>query len=529
MQRHAGTTLLARKSSLLRSVVASLLLAAAVGCEGDPVGPRVASPPTSLRPSFVVALEPVASIDAGTSHVCAVTTAGLVYCWGSNDDGKSTVPPGLTGVVQVSASFGHTCALKGNGTVVCWGENSSNESTVPTGLTGVVEVSAGSSFTCVRKSNGTASCWGLGLFGEATVPGGLSDVAHVSAGYTHSCAVTAAGEIDCWGSDAQGQSTIPLGVAASKEVDAGHYLHTCALQNDGAVQCWGYDNGGRTTPPSGLVGATQLSVGFDHNCVVTSTTGVACWGGNQKQQSTVPTGLTGIVQVTAGAEFTCALRSTGSVLCWGDDDTQQLDVPPNLAQAPQTISFTSTAPNPALHNGTYAVSATATSGLAVTLTSLTPAVCPLTGNTATFIDIGTCTVAATQPGNASFLVAPQATQSFSVVYHFSGFSGSISETTINGAKAGAAVPFSFSLDRDYGLDILAANSPTTVATPCDGSAPSTDVTETSTAGASGLRFNAASLMYVYTWKTEKGWTGTCRRLVLTLKDGTNHTALFLFK
>ena len=34
---------------------------------------------------------------------------------------------------------------------------------------------------------------------------------------------------------------------------------------------------------------------------------------------------------------------------------------------------------------------------------------------------------------------------------------------------------------------------------------------------------------VYAWKTQKSWTGSCRRLVVTLHDGTDHVAVFRFR
>ena len=84
------------------------------------------------------------------------------------------------------------------------------------------------------------------------------------------------------------------------------------------------------------------------------------------------------------------------------------------AQAPQTIAFTSTAPSNAVFGGTYAVSATATSGLTVAFTSLTTGVCTVGGSTVSFVGVGSCTVAANQAGNASFLPALQVTQTFAV-------------------------------------------------------------------------------------------------------------------
>jgi len=65
---------------------------------------------------------------------------------------------------------------------------------------------------------------------------------------------------------------------------------------------------------------------------------------------------------------------------------------------------------------TYTVSATASSGLAVTY-SIAPAsagVCSLAGSVVSFTGTGTCTVRANQAGNGSFQAAPQAQQSFTV-------------------------------------------------------------------------------------------------------------------
>jgi hypothetical protein len=30
------------------------------------------------------------------------------------------------------------------------------------------------------------------------------------------------------------------------------------------------------------------------------------------------------------------------------------------------------------------------------------------------------------------------------------------------------------------------------------------------------------------WKTQKAWSGTCRELLVTLADGTTHSATFVF-
>ncbi|MBK6998569.1 MAG: DUF4091 domain-containing protein [Rhodoferax sp.] len=78
----------------------------------------------------------------------------------------------------------------------------------------------------------------------------------------------------------------------------------------------------------------------------------------------------------------------------------------------QTITFGS---SPSIRVGeTTTVSATASSGLNVTFTSLTTDVCTISGSTVTGIMSGTCTIAANQPGNSSYSTAPQVTQNIIV-------------------------------------------------------------------------------------------------------------------
>ena len=47
-------------------------------------------------------------------------------------------------------------------------------------------------------------------------------------------------------------------------------------------------------------------------------------------------------------------------------------------------------------------------------------------------------------------------------------------------------------------------------------------------GGSSLSYDPAVDQYVYVWKSDKAWAGTCRRLDVTLKDGTQHIANFRF-
>lgn len=100
--------------------------------------------------------------------------------------------------------------------------------------------------------------------------------------------------------------------------------------------------------------------------------------------------------------------------------------------------------------------------------------------------------------------------------------------TVNLLQPGAAVPLKFRLGGDAGLDVLAATSPASVPIACQSSAAVAAMTDASTAQSAALAYDAIADQYILVWKTSKTWSGTCRRLVLTLRDGQVLSADFRF-
>lgn len=128
-------------------------------------------------------------------------------------------------------------------------------------------------------------------------------------------------------------------------------------------------------------------------------------------------------------------------------------------------------------------------------------------------------------GNA----ADPVTRAVKVIYDFSGFFSPVGNPpTLNQVNAGRSIPVKFSLAGNQGLNVLAAGSPYSQQVSCGSNAP-TDLQETGTAGNSSLTYDASTNQYVYVWKTEGSWAGTCRVLTVALNDGTLHTASFKFK
>jgi len=120
------------------------------------------------------------------------------------------------------------------------------------------------------------------------------------------------------------------------------------------------------------------------------------------------------------------------------------------------------------------------------------------------------------------------------VYDFDGFFRPIdnpgdSNDVVNVAKAGRAIPVKFSLNGDQGVNIFAEGYPLSISIACDLGSIGVDEITTLTAGESSLNYDANADQYIYVWKTDESWAGTCRRLEVKLKDGQSYYANFQFK
>ena len=158
---------------------------------------------------------------------------------------------------------------------------------------------------------------------------------------------------------------------------------------------------------------------YDFGLVEVSTDGGVVWNqlasftGTQATWSQVSINLSAYIgQPSVKIRF--RLHSDASVVYdgWYLDDIIVSGVAAQVAAIPkanQTVIFGAA---PALvAGGTATASATATSALAVSFTSITPGVCSVTGNIITGITPGDCTIAAVQSGNSSVNPAPQVAQS----------------------------------------------------------------------------------------------------------------------
>ncbi len=120
-------------------------------------------------------------------------------------------------------------------------------------------------------------------------------------------------------------------------------------------------------------------------------------------------------------------------------------------------------------------------------------------------------------GNAASIV-----QTYSVVYDFDGFFSPLAlQPTVSTVKAGDDVPVKFSLNGYHGLDVLADGPAWKPGCP----SPSPD----SSRALGGLSYKAPVDRYVFLWRTDPSWAGSCRELVVKLRDGTTRRANVRFR
>ena len=97
---------------------------------------------------------------------------------------------------------------------------------------------------------------------------------------------------------------------------------------------------------------------------------------------------------------------------------------------------------------------------------------------------------------------------------------------LNAVAAGRAVPVRFSVEGALDSRVLKQGSPTSVEIGCSAAA-SRSISETADEELSSQLLSRGT-SYTYVWKTSPSWAGRCRKLIVTLVDGTQHSAIFRF-
>ena len=249
------------------------------------------------------------------SATCAVTTAGIGYCWGFNSTGQ--VGDGTNSVEGTSAQYvstpkevagnhiwkmitsggSHTCGLTADGDAYCWGSNSA-------GALGTGDPSGPD--TCIPPPD-----WPIDPIPCSTTPvpvSGGHKFSSIDAGPDDTCGITTDGYLHCWGSDDWDQ----MGSNSGGDQSTPQRVH----DPDAPEQDWATE-------------MLTVSVGVDHTCAIDVDNWAYCWGSADGQfSSDVPTRILGptgtanwemkFTDIAAGDEHTCAVQQDpANAWCWG--------------------------------------------------------------------------------------------------------------------------------------------------------------------------------------------------------------------
>jgi alpha-tubulin suppressor-like RCC1 family protein len=351
-------------------------------------------------------------IQNNITTACAITTAGVLKCWGYNGGGSTGVEgfvgDGTTtdrnspvvidvGTTYQSVTVGQTmCAVTSGGVLKCWGQNSTgsmgNGKTLYSGFGSNVPIQvdlglkvqslayygggSGTSHACSITNSGLLQCWGNGATYNAVgdaggvsrdLPVGIDSqntYSSVAVGGATSCAITTSGDLKCWGRNTYGQvgDATLVNKTTPTIIDSGTKYRvvrtgggtagsggtggvSCGVTNTGALKCWGYGTNyqlgnnatANVTSPTQIDAtvkyATVSGGGAKHVCGITSTGVLKCWG-KQNQYGEIGDGTTNVDSATfhvpktiaSGTSFasvstaafqSCAITTAGALKCWG--------------------------------------------------------------------------------------------------------------------------------------------------------------------------------------------------------------------
>jgi hypothetical protein len=390
-------------------------------------------------------LSGVTAIAAGFDHSLALKGDGTVTSWGCGfvNLGQCSVPDGLAGVTAIAAGDLHSLALKGDGTVVAWGCGgfaSYGQCSVPGGLSGVTAIAAGHAHSLALKDDGTVVAWGCGggqNYLQCNVPGGLAGVTAIAAGTYHSLALKGDGTVVAWGCFGGldfGQCNVPGGLSGVTAIAAG-YFHSLALKDDGTVVAWGCGGGstdyGECSVPAGLAGVEAIAAGHTYSLALAElanqtitfaplagrTYGDPDFAVFASASSGLPVSFAAsgtctvsgaIVHITGAGSCTVRGSQPGNATYNPAPDVSQTFA---IAKAGQTITFAPLA-NKTYGAPNFSVTATASSGLSVSFAA--SGKCTVSGSRVHLTGVGSCSVIASQAGDATHNPAPNVSRSFSI-------------------------------------------------------------------------------------------------------------------
>jgi alpha-tubulin suppressor-like RCC1 family protein len=398
----------------------------------------------------------VIAIAAGGEQTCALTSGGGVLCWGQNNHGQlgdgtttsSSVPvhvSGLSsGVIAIAAGGEQTCALTQVGGVLCWGQNEAGQlgdgtttmRTTPVAVSGlssgVIAIATGEAQSCaLAGATEVVTCWGsneFGQLGDGTTTNSTTPVEIVRAGQT----IT----IPTQGGRTVGEADFePGGASASSGLTVTYASRTptiCTIVSNkvhlvGAGECtivaeqagniqyvpaepversFSVVRGIQTIAFPAQGGRTLGEADFGPGASASSGLTVTY----ASRTPTICTIVSNKVHLVGAGECTVLAEQAGDN---GYNGAEPVERSFSVVRAGQSITFPAQGGR-TVGDADFGPGASASSGLAVTYVSKTPAVCTIISDNVHLVGAGECTIVAEQGGNSEYAAAQPVERSFSV-------------------------------------------------------------------------------------------------------------------
>ena len=278
-------------------------------------------------------------ISIGQEHVCGITGAGRLKCFGRNFEGQlgddtTTMHATFNDVIvdgdsrtdwtEVAINGAHSCGLS-RGEWWCWGSSATgqlgrdgtgvNSKPVQLGTElGLVwqQLAAGFGHNCAIATDQTMWCVGRRGFGELgdevaspKAPRRLEGTwRDVDLGWSHGCAIALDGHVECAGTNGFGmlgngtrdgkRAFTPISDPESYNMIRAGTFHTCGVRSNNRATCWGANYVGQSFPsapsgntlnPADLGSAIHVSAFGDHTCTLAGDGTATCWGSNSFGES----------------------------------------------------------------------------------------------------------------------------------------------------------------------------------------------------------------------------------------------------